>query len=56
MLFVSVWKMKNTGAQEIGDGSHSKENYVADEKPFKEEASGLISEKIYSTTTNYSSI
>lgn len=53
-----VWKMKNTHAhvEQRGDGPHLKENNLADEKHFKEEASGLISEKIYSTATNYSSI
>ena len=40
----------------MGDGLHLKENNLADEKHFKEEAIGLISKTIYSTATNYSPI
>lgn len=42
--------------EERGDGPHLKEKNLADEKHFKKEAIGLISGKIYSTATNYSSI
>lgn len=55
MSFARVWK-KITHIEEIVKGSHLKENVLADEKCFKEEAVGLISEEIYFTIPNYSPI
>lgn len=50
------FEKKITHIEEIVKGSHLKENVLADEKCFKEEAVGLISEEIYFTIPNYSPI